>query len=77
MRRRRTPPALEIVTIRPTGLAPGPAERSPLPVPLRTGCRSGLLGVSRVPTTYLGGTNARLGLSAGWAERTPEDMLQD
>ena len=30
-----------------------------------------------VPTTYLGGTNASLGLSAGWAERTPEDMLQD
>ena len=38
-----------IVTIRPTGLAPRPAERSPRPVPLRTGCRSGLLGVSRGP----------------------------
>jgi hypothetical protein len=49
MRRRRTPPALEIVTIRPTGLAPRPAERSPRPVPLRTGCRSGLPGVSRGP----------------------------
>ena len=49
MRRRRTPPALEIVTIRPTGLAPRPAERSPRPVPLRTGGRSGLLGVSPGP----------------------------
>ena len=49
MRRWRTPPAPEIVTIRPTGLAPRPAERSPRPVPLRTGCRSGLLGVSRGP----------------------------
>jgi hypothetical protein len=48
MRRRRTRPALEVVTIRL-------AERSPRPVPLRTGWWSGLRGVSRGPDD-LGGT---------------------